>query len=324
MLKVVDFRMTQKETKALKGLLALLVVLCHLRSYIAAVAQNEILGPLFIAFGYVSVAFFFFLSGYGLHRQYLTKPNYMAHFLRNRVVTTYVKYAVVALGYVALFFVAGLINPTLWVKTFLWGGTVVVNGWYFQATLLVYILFFLAYGNRSSDRTKIVFLCVGMVVYGAVCKLFQLESHWYQTVLCFLLGAIWSIWQQKGIFRFFRNPFVIAGELLCGIILVILKSSVPLHEVTQIFVTTVLSMLFILPVICSGGIKYITNSVFLFFGEISFEIYGIHGAVLTLLRSKLLWISNDALLTVLLFVITIPCAWVLHKIFALIDKKIKV
>ena len=78
-------------TKYLKGILALVVVFCHIQ-------YDRINLPIFKVFNYVgnfAVALFFFLSGYGLMSQYVKKGNkYLQGFFRKRILKLIIIYLV--------------------------------------------------------------------------------------------------------------------------------------------------------------------------------------------------------------------------------------
>ena len=61
--------LSKERTVALRGILALMVLICHLHARVE-LFSNSILGTLFASFGYLAVAVFFFLSGYGLTESY--------------------------------------------------------------------------------------------------------------------------------------------------------------------------------------------------------------------------------------------------------------
>ena len=91
----VDY-LSNKSTKSLKGLLALLIIFHH-------ISQKVTTGENFSNFEYMGryiVALFFFLSGYGLYFQYSNNVNYMKNFLRKRLVRIFIPFYVFIVIYV--------------------------------------------------------------------------------------------------------------------------------------------------------------------------------------------------------------------------------
>lgn len=67
-------------TTMIKGFAAISVVFCHLSFFYDGI----IVLPAFNHIGYASVGFFFFLSGFGLMKQYLKRKDYRSSFLKKR------------------------------------------------------------------------------------------------------------------------------------------------------------------------------------------------------------------------------------------------
>ncbi len=223
---------SKQETLGLKGLLSVLVVFCHLRSYISVINNSAVLSSAFVAFGYVSVALFFFISGYGLGSQYDNKKDYMKCFMQNRVLTTYVKYILFVFGYALLFLISDNFNLKQFALSFVWGNTIVINGWYFQVTLIFYILFWLVFRTKYNANLKISMLFAVSVAYCAICIIIGIESHWYQSVICLPFG-VWYYYILNGKFEKAnklreKNIFWISiSKLVIGIFLILLRICVP-------------------------------------------------------------------------------------------------
>ena len=91
----VDY-LSNKSTKSLKGLLALLIIFHH-------ISQKITTGENFSNFEYMGryiVALFFFLSGYGLYFQYSNNATYMENFLKKRLVRIFIPFFVFIVIYV--------------------------------------------------------------------------------------------------------------------------------------------------------------------------------------------------------------------------------
>ena len=93
---LVDY-LSRNTTNSLKGVMALMVLLCHLHGRVQ-LFSNSILGTLFTAFGYLAVSGFFFLSGYGL---FLT--------MYRNIITNDIIYIIVVI--VSVILVSVLISP---------------------------------------------------------------------------------------------------------------------------------------------------------------------------------------------------------------------
>ncbi len=88
-LKINKDYLSADNTKCLKGILAVCIVLHHLYSA-TSVLKEMIIGKLFMFMGYWCVSVFFFITGYGLMTQYKKyRVQYIKHFFRNRIVSFY-------------------------------------------------------------------------------------------------------------------------------------------------------------------------------------------------------------------------------------------
>ena len=72
----------------IKGLASINAVLCHLSFFYDGI----IVLSAFNYIGYASVGFFFFLSGFGLMKQYLQKEDYRYTFLKKRLGRIFIPY----------------------------------------------------------------------------------------------------------------------------------------------------------------------------------------------------------------------------------------
>ena len=93
--------------KSLRGLFAIAIVLHHLSQ--EATRTGGYLFRHFAYTGYLYVAFFFFLSGYGLQKSYIASENYKNGFLQKRLPKILLPYAIVAL----LYWIKNIINLRL-------------------------------------------------------------------------------------------------------------------------------------------------------------------------------------------------------------------
>ncbi len=320
-------QITKEETQGLKGILSILVLLCHLRSYIGFVDSNSILSSVFVAFGYVPVAIFFFLSGYGLSVQYFRKKDYMASFFRKRVLGTYIKYVFIILCYAALFLLVKMLKPQLLLQSFLFGGTIVVNGWYFQAIILLYIIFGIIYKLKLNENIKIILLFVGMLLY-ILLSVFVCEgNHWYQSVLCFPLGFLYnyihiSLPKNENANKK-ANLIISICKIIVGVSLLILKLFVNIPNVLNTILLPVAVVIFVTGMNELKLLRPCNNAVCKFLGTVSLEIYAVHGAMITIFRSGYLYIKNDILFLIVVLAASIICSIALNFVFKFIDKIVK-
>ena len=295
----------KENTSCLRGLLAVAIIVAHWRNF-AEFLNDTIPGMILTATGYLGVGLFFFLSGYGLRCQ---GPDYLRTFPRRRILPYYITYLIAVLLY-------ALISKTvptgvLLFRTLTWYGTIVDFGWYLQAQLLLYLLFWLVYRRSDSPWNPLLitgaFILLGVAAYGEL---------WLEAILCFPLGIWWcdhaaalgralrSHWGKFFFFAFLLfSVTLLLGNLPLlpyGIRLFIRMLSAPF------FAAFVVTLLVKVPIQCR-----ITR----FLGEISGEMYVTQGfgfrLFLPLRETGHLWLYLSAILLT-----SIVCGWLLHQINA--------
>lgn len=314
-------RLSYNASVSLKGFFSILVILCHLRSYIMIVNNNWLPSKLFVSFGYISVGIFFFLSGYGLFIS-SQKKNYLNHFLRNRFFVLYYKYVVFIMLYTAYLFLGNVLEKKTLVISFFFGGTVVINGWFFQTTFVLYLLFFSIFRIFNKDHLRLIIIFVGLLLYTLVCIVLHFEEHWYQSVFCFCFGMVFCKYRNKLLLKSPLRYVLLIVAAICSIVLFLLKSVYSLNSVINIFVVNslVISILFI--VLYSPAIVLINNRLFRFVGKYSLGLYAFHGLFVSFFRSRIFFIPNDFLFAVIVIACSFLTAVIIHKLFGFIDKKI--
>lgn len=135
-----------QKTNALKGILAICVLISHLYSifHFESKILNWVVGSLM---GYLSVSLFFFLSGYGLESSYEKKKDtYIEKFMKRKIIPFYTIYVILVGIYVGMRFITGEnISFSDILKSLLYGGTVVKFGWFLQTILVLYLIFWMSY-----------------------------------------------------------------------------------------------------------------------------------------------------------------------------------
>lgn len=87
--------LSKENVDLLKGFFALCVVIHHARACMI-ILNDTYLGMILTASGYLSVAMFYFFSGYGLEKQYqLNEKKYINSFFKNRIVAFYILYILI-------------------------------------------------------------------------------------------------------------------------------------------------------------------------------------------------------------------------------------
>ena len=313
-------------SSSLKGIFACMVLLCHLHARVSLFSSN-ILGTLFSAFGYLAVSGFFFLSGYGLQESLTSKTNYIKYFPKKKIFPFFLVCSFTILIYLFRDILVGQnIHIISLLQSFLFGKTIVDNGWYLQTILLFYIIFYLF--NKFINMSKInrvasnIILIFVFASYSLFCFIFKMSTTWYEASLCFPLGILYSQNKEKiNLFVFKRKHTVVLFVFIfVGFILTLFLGNKQILIMPIRTSIKMISSLFfcVLSIILALTIN-IKNVVTSFLGKISLEIYLLQGIFLNLFKKQFI-IENDILYIFIVLTFTILFSLLFHPLYKRINK----
>ena len=162
----------------LRGLFALEIVVGHVVRY-----ENSLLYPLG-KFMIISVAFFFFVSAYGMARSFHRKQNYLTHFLFPKCAYLLLLAAIAYAHSLLVRLLAGEpIDPGR-----ILGGFFVSTNWYIWELLFFYILFYLVY--RFLPRYRVIVILAVTAAGTVLCYSSGLAQGYYSSSLAFPVGLL--------------------------------------------------------------------------------------------------------------------------------------
>ncbi len=311
--------LSKERTVALRGVLALMVLICHLHARVE-LFSNSILGTLFTAFGYLAVSVFFFLSGYGLTESYKKDNLAINNFHKTKIFPFFLICCVAILIYTIRDLLCADFDVFVFFQSFFIGKTIVDNGWYLQVQLLLYILFYIAF--RFVSKRKLICISLFILGYIIACYLFKLSSTWYESIICFALGVFVSQYRCNFI-KMLNKKRAILLSVVCLFVLFVITLyfgnkailGYPIKIIVKI-ISTVCFTLFV--VIIISTIK-IDNFILTFLGKISLEIYILQGLFLNFYKNVIV-ISNDWLYILITMISVIVAAFVAHPVFEKINR----
>ena len=270
--------LTRENTKAVKGLLALSIILCHLSSH----TSYHLPFFSFSAMGPTGVGCFFFLSGFGCAVS-AKKKSYFKWFLRRHTEKILIPYAVM-LALWLLVFQCGFHEPVLVLARSFSSGNPVSNSWYVFASMYCYLLFWFSY--RRKRKTSFLLIIIGLIVWIALTAYVLSWDWWYRTIICFAAGIVWGTNYEnislfvRAHFRFFFlfallfyalaycSPVVLNGKIASEVVWLINDSSMGFFGALLLAVAMKRFSL--------------VNKGTMFLGEISYELYLFHGLLIHL------------------------------------------
>lgn len=198
-------------TNAIKGIFIALVFIKHATPYIlnsGYVFDDSLLSRAFLfvnsQVGQWIVAMFLFYSGYGVTESIKKKGiPYIDSIPRKRILTTLVNFDIA----VALFAViALLLHKDYSLKTYLLSFTgwesVGNSNWYIFVIMLCYLIAYVCFRvqvKRNTGHTYDVKAIMCMILLGisVIVLSYVKPSWWYDTMLCFGVGILYSVWRER-------------------------------------------------------------------------------------------------------------------------------
>lgn len=309
-------------TNCVKGIFALCVLLHHLYQH-SGLFHDTYIGVIFQGLGYLSVAMFFFLSGYGLRISHNIKGyQYVNAIPQKRMRPLYLQCIVLIALYTVLYIVIGKeVKASVVLQSFLWGNTMIVNGWYLQTILVLYGLYFIIYGIVGHEKQNKINLHIGMfaalVIYALICIFFGKTITWYQSVFTFFLGIVWcdyKEWFDKVLNKHWRANGITAFITFAILFIAGLKIKYFTILTTSAFVVFIMILLMKIPV---------NFAVTRWLGRHCFEIYVMQGVPLLLFHSDVIYIENKWLYVLVCTVTTLILSIGTQPVFRFISSMIK-
>lgn len=311
--------LTRDDSLILKGYFSLVIICHHL-------AQRIEPGSLFQAAfndaGYCAVAVFFFITGYGVMKSYLNKPDYSQNFLKNHMRSVILP-ALIAIGFHWLAY--ALQKDGYTVKDFF--------GEFFMNTrstsFLWYVLmigFFYPSINRTmkkanGDGKKLIYGALKYVlVTVAIGLIFIPFAFWvYDTTHLIALGMAAAFYEEDWIkhlsehtwIKFFAS--ILLGFACAGFALVVLNAKLN-YLVGMNFYRSIDSVLIVLIFLLFLSRIRLISPLMKELGACSYEIYLLHGIFLMMFRSRVFYIADDFVWAVVTILTSVAAAYLFHKL----------
>ena len=291
-------------SKEIQGGLAVFIIF-H-QTVVALDASGDNAGDMrfFYYYGILAVAFFFFSSGFGLIKRWMTDENYIKGFMRRRIFTVLVPFFICNYIYLT----DALLNNIAFRKHFGFGevicsffGIFLINNemWFAVEIMILYVAFRFVFAKIKKPLTGILIM-TGVVLVMMTIGLFSGHSEtgvmsywfkgewWYNTIFMFPLGMLYA-YKEERINKVIRRAFI--SILIASSVLAVLMDHVHRNLISKhIFWSeydgsanpvldkllglgqeTVYELVFLIFVLTLLSRIKIGNPVIRFFGKISLE-----------------------------------------------------
>jgi probable poly-beta-1,6-N-acetyl-D-glucosamine export protein len=259
--------LTLEDSNLLKGFFILIVIFHHIYQRV----PDSILKMVFNQMGYLSVAVFFFLSGFGLIKSIKCPVEGFIGFSTRKLIRIYFPCVIANFIFFPIFsgddYSLLIFNPVFFDS----------SSWFVISLLYFYFIF---YFNSKFTMLKIYGWLIGYLIYLSLILIYDLGYLWFVSSLCFVFGVYVGQCGLKlaCIVGIFSSRIKTCCLFVFFILLFVLK--------TRFSYVAILASIFFCFFVFSFLQYYSVNSKLLsFLGGISLEIYIIH--------MKLLWVFEN-------------------------------
>lgn len=255
-------------------------------------------------YGTLAVAFFFFCSGFGLIKRWMTDKTYLKGFMKRRIFTVLVPFFICNYIYLTDAIITNIQNGKSFdflevICSFF--GLFLINNqmWFAVEIMLLYVMFRIVFARVKKPLTGIIIMTgivLVMIVIGllsghsdsAIMSYWFKGEWWYNTILMFPLGMLYA-YKEERVNRIIRRAFtsiLIASASLFVISNYIHRDLISrsifwteyegakhplLDKLTGLSVETIFEILFLLLIITVLSRFRFGNPVMKFLGKISLE-----------------------------------------------------
>lgn len=313
---------SKQATVPLRGLLAIGIVLHHLSLRLVEASPDcSWIWSQFSFWGAPIVAVFFFLSGYGLMVSLITKgQKYLDGFLKKRLLKI-----VLPLVLCSIVFEATSIT--------LWGGQIadsrkdwpfLPNCWFCVTIIIYYFAFYITALLFKSSPIKVAYsMWLFSFVYVFLFKVMDFCNWWYQMVLSINIGMTLAYYETaiRNVLYKYKRTIVLLLFLQTLLSAYWASCSKTDNFPAGMMGLSLVVGLLIYSSLCFRPIK--SNRLLTFFGKHSFEIYLIHGAVISVLFGMAYTYIPRwwHVFTILTFLATFFFAWILRKVMKVVNQR---
>ena len=319
--------LSKENTLWIRGMLAVAIFICHIPNYIG-LFSGSVLGSVLSSFGAPCVAIFFFLSGFGLTQSYINRGGgYIFSLPKKRILPLYLKCLFLIAVYIGLLLALGnKFDLVLFIKSFFIGDTYVLNGWYLQTLVLLYLLFFGVFALPVRDNKKIILILSLTLVYYGIFYYLGIQSnqhYWFSSVMLFPIGIIYAL-KRKWVDEVLNRKKIITlligfSLILLGGVILIFRRKIELPVYLSGLQSTFISISIALGTLLILRFVNLNFGFTRFLGKVSLEIYVLQGAAFIIAKSSWLSISNLYLQLLVSILITAILCVPFHYLFKCID-----
>lgn len=307
----------KQQSQSLKFIASILVVLGHQTTFYCN-TSNFVKSE--TGLGDLCVAFFLFISGYGLLFGFLNKGCMPLTF--SWLLKKLFKLIIPALTAMLIYTITKVCLGKFvdWSCLITWwfvSNTNLLYGWYVTEIMILYLFFFI-YFHYLRPQIAFKMLCTTIVLAITIMIIAQVPIWYIKGLPCFILGLILAKFDAKGIEFKKKSTFILFSTILCLMIFYLLKDFHLIKDFIPFFNKwryTYLSFFFLniffILIIINILMRLPSYNKIQNKGEYYYEIYLVQGSSLLICREL---IENDIVFIITGIFITIILAKLINKL----------
>lgn len=309
--------MSPEKTTAIKGIFILIVFFSHFNSYADFTLKSDLIYENIVKLiGQWMVTLFMFYSGYGVMEQIKKKGKaYIKSLPSKRIASILFKFDIAVLLFVLIKIVLDeKVKPAKLLLSLVGWESMGNSNWYIFDILLLYAVTYIAF-RFIKDEKKYLFGVVGVTAFCLTYIFFLAKTDikeywWYDTVLCYCCGMLWSLYR-----KYFEK--LIAGNVFGYIIIlsILVFACLVTKKYDENGIINILSMLCFTALVVASTMRIsFCNKALVLCGKYLFEIYILQRIPMKLLGKVEFLTENVYLYFALSLLITLTLAFVFSKI----------
>ena len=309
--------LSRETTTSIKGIFVLLVFYSHLRQYITF---SSIFDKTYLLIqnylGQLIVCVFLFYSGYGIFESFNKKgKKYISQIPKNRILKTLLHFDIAILLFLFLNIVIGKEMSIFEFLSSLIGWNSIGNSnWFIFTILCCYATTYISFSIFKSEKKSLLMNFFAIFIVFVILSRFK-ESWWYDTILCYPFGLLFSYLKTDFEKIVLKNNYVFYITSIFVLILFII-----FYQIKNIYFFEFAGVLFCLLIVLFSLKINVSNSILMWLGNNVFSIYILQRIPMIFL-SKYFELGNYSFVFAS-FIITILISVLFNKLTYVFDKLI--
>jgi len=253
----------------------------------------------------------------------------MENFLKKRLVRIFIPFFVFIVIYIIYRATLGeVVNVDFFISFWKDHSNIIYNGWFINSIIVLYVIFYISFKRKDSKIAvfKLVFLTLVYIFW----KAYQDHGDWeYVSIMAFLLGVFWMKYRVS-IDKFIEKKyfiFLVSFSILMYVFRhyedIMKNIGITNKYIYYGIVGNLCTMVFVVYFLLLTNKLNFSNKYLDFLGDISFEIYMIHGLVMHYFGKFFVSSDvNDVLYTIVVLFVSIVSAYYIKKLIIILEKNI--